>query len=466
MASAAAFFDLDRTLLKRASGPLLNEGLCAVGLVSPTAVKAQHAIYKVFDVIGETLPAIALSRGVALVAKGWSADLVRQAGEDVAERLEDAVAPWAHGLLDEHRAAGRAVVLATTTPFDLILPMAERLGFDAVVATKYTEVDGAYTGSLDGGFVWGPGKRSAVKAWAKAHGVDLKESWAYSDSFYDLPLLMAVGHPTAVNPDPRLRGVAMLRRWPIRFLDAPPGVPKLAGLEPIEVARFLIRPELLPFVRTHFEGIEHIPREGPVIIASNHRSYFDPLAIGMATAKAGRNPRFLGKQEIFDAPVLGQIMRAFGQIAVDRESITGAERQHPLEEASKALAAKECVVILPQGTIPRGRAFYDPVLVGRKGVARLAARTGAPVVPIGLWGTEHVWPRSSKVPNVVNVVSPPKVTVTAGPAVPMTGDLREDTEAVMAAITDLLPPEAREYREPTEEEIRRASPSGGGRKPD
>ncbi len=72
------------------------------------------------------------------------------------------------------------------------------------------------------------------------------------------------------------------------------------------------------------------------------------------------------------------------------------------------------VVIMPQGTIPRGRAFFDPVLRGRWGTARLAAQTGAPVIPIGLWGTEKVWPRSAKLPNVLNIVDPPVVTVRVG----------------------------------------------------
>jgi putative phosphoserine phosphatase/1-acylglycerol-3-phosphate O-acyltransferase len=116
---------------------------------------------------------------------------------------------------------------------------------------------------------------------------------------------------------------------------------------------------------------------------------------------------------------------------------------------------------MPQGTIPRGRAFYEPVLKGRWGAARLAALTRAPVVPMGLWGTERVWPRSSRLPNVLQVVDPPEVSVTVGTPV----DLRyrsadADTRRIMTAIMDLLPDEARERRTPTEDEIRRAMPPG------
>ena len=461
MVKGAAFFDLDRTLLKGASGPLITEALVSAGLVSPNAVHGQHLLYGLFNIVGETLPSILLARGAALMAKGWSATAVREAGAQAAEHLETEVTPWARGLLDEHRQAGRAVVMATTTPYDLVCPLAERLGFDDVLATRYGEMDGVYTGALEGSFVWSTGKRSVVRTWAAENGVDLSASWAYSDSVYDVPLLADVGHPTAVNPDPRLWLVATLRRWPVRHLDAPPGVPKVAGLEPLDVARLLTRPEMFPYARFDFAALEHIPRHGPAIVVSNHRSYFDPVALGLALFRAGRKPRFLGKQEVFDAPVLGPMMRAMGQIAVDRRAIAaGTEPQgDPIDAAARAVDAGECLVVLPQGTIPRGRGFYDPVLQGKTGAARLAGRTGAPVIPIGVWGGEQVWPRSARLPDLTRLTSPPHVAVRAGPPVPLDlVDPAADTATLMAAIIDLLPPEARIEREPTDEEVRRATP--------
>jgi putative phosphoserine phosphatase/1-acylglycerol-3-phosphate O-acyltransferase len=351
--------------------------------------------------------------------------------------------------------------MATTTPYDLVCPLAGRLGFDDVLATRYGEVDGVYTGALEGSFVWSTGKRSVVRAWAADHDVDLAASWAYSDSFYDVPLLVDVGHPTAVNPDPRLWLVATLRRWPVRHLDAPPGVPKVAGLEPLDLARLLARPEMFPYARFDFAALEHVPRHGPVIVVSNHRSYFDPVALGLALFRVGRKPRFLGKQEVFDAPVLGQMMRAMGQIAVDREAIAAGRGAggDPVDDAARAVAAGECLVVLPQGTIPRGRAFYDPVLEGKTGAARLAARTRAPVIPIGVWGSEEVWPRCARLPDLTRVTSPPHIGVRAGPPVPLgLVDPVADTTTLMAAIADLLPPEARVQREPTDAEILRATP--------
>jgi putative phosphoserine phosphatase/1-acylglycerol-3-phosphate O-acyltransferase len=398
---------------------------------------------------------MALARAAARAAKGWPVAAMRDAGKAAAEKLDAVVAPYARPIIDEHRAAGRKLVLATTTPYELIRPLAERLGFDDVVATRYAEADGILTGSLEGGFVWSQGKLSAVRAWADAHGVDLADSYAYSDSIYDAPLLSAVGHPHAVNPDPRLALFAAVRRWPVLHLDVPAGIPKVMGFEPADVLKLTARPELIRFARFNIEGADKIPREGPAIIVANHRSYFDTVAVGMTVLRAGRAPRFLGKKEVFDAPVVGQLATALGGIRVER----GSGSQEPLRRAAEALTAGEAVALMPQGTIPRGEAFFDPILKGRYGAARLAAMTRAPVIPLGLWGTEKVWPRAERLPRVWNVLRPPKVTVRVGDPVELSyADEDADTDAIMQAIMDLLPPESREKRAPTEEELRLTKP--------
>ena len=455
--AGAAFFDLDRTLLHGASGPLINQALVAAGIVPDRPVPGQGLLYRFYEVVGETLPSMALARAAALAARGWSAEAVRKAGEEAAEQLEAVVAPFAPALLHDHKRAGRQTVLATTTPHDLVAPLARRLGFDDVVATRYAEQDGSYTGRLAGEFVWAAGKLAAVRRWAEGHQVDLAESFAYSDSIYDLPLLSAVRYPHAVNPDARLRAVATLRRWPVLHLDVPPGVPKLAGMEPFDVVRLFTRPEFFPYARFDIDGAELIPEEGGAIVVANHRSYFDVAALGLTAVRAGRALRFLGKKEVFDAPVIGPLARAMGGIRVDR----GSGSDEPLREAARAVEGGELVAILPQGTIPRGRAFFDPELKGKTGAARLAAMTGAAVIPIGLWGTEAVWPRRSRVPNVTNVLHPPTVTVRVGPTLAIgPGDPRASTERIMAAITDLLPDAARHPQAPSPEQIRAATPPG------
>jgi putative phosphoserine phosphatase/1-acylglycerol-3-phosphate O-acyltransferase len=131
-----------------------------------------------------------------------------------------------------------------------------------------------------------------------------------------------------------------------------------------------------------------------------------------------------------------------------------------MAEAIAALRAGEVIVMTPEGTIPRGRDFYRTKLKGKTGAARLAAATRVPVIPVGIWGTEKVWPRSSRLPNVTNLLHPPVVRVRVGP--PVEGltytDPKADTEMIMDAILSLLPEQARQEREPTEEEIARATP--------
>ncbi|MEZ5178347.1 MAG: HAD-IB family hydrolase [Acidimicrobiales bacterium] len=459
----AAFFDLDRTLLAGASGPMFSTMLKRVGVIPDRAIPGEGLLFRFFDVVGETVPSMIATRQMARAAAGWDRSLVQEAGRLAAQGLVHEVPGFAKALIARHQEEGRRVVMATTSPYDLVAPLAEALGIDDVIATRYGELDGRYDGSIDGFFVWGPGKLAAVRQWALEHGVDVARSYAYSDSVYDLPLLSAVRFPTAVNPDPRLRMVAAVRRWPTQHFDVPAGVPKLAGIEPQRLLQVLARPELFPWVRFDIAGVERIPETGPAIIVGNHRSYFDPLAIGMVMARAGRPVRFLGKKEVFDAPVVGQITTALGGIRVER----GSGSDEPLAAAAAALDAGEVVALMPQGTIPRGRAFFEPELKGRWGAAKLAALTKAPVVPIGLWGTEKVWPRNARTPNVLAIGHPPTVRARVGQPV----DLRyrsanADTERIMAAIVDLLPAEARVRHEPTPEELARTLPAGYQGDPD
>ena len=462
MGASAAFFDLDRTLLASSSAPVLHGALARAGLVSGRSLPGTSLLLGVYNRFGETAPSMMLARAAVLGSRGQAAADVADAAEAAGEILEQLISARARILVDEQRSKGRALVMATTTPRHLVAPLASRLGFDDVIATRYgTYVSGdgvrRYNGRLEGGFVWGAGKLVAVRRWAKAAGIRLADCSAFSDSIYDLALLAAVGEPCAVNPDLRLAPVARLRRWRIVHLDAPAGVPKVLGVEPLDLVRVALPHIAAPFARFEISGVDNIASSGPVIVAANHRSYFDPVAYGLAVLGSGRNPRGMAKKELFDAPVIGPLLRAGGAICVDRDG----NAKEAYRQAEDALRAGEVVLIAPQGTIPRGSAFFEAELQGKTGAARLAAATGAPVVPLGLWGTEAVWPRSMRLPKLPVFSKLPVVSVRIGrPVEGLSGtDAEADTRRIMSAIAGLLPLEARRRREPSAEEIASTFPA-------
>ncbi len=456
MGKSAVFIDLDRTLLCQASGQALNKALVDEGVLPPgRTLPGDRLLYAVNNRLGENLLSMGLVRAAARVAKGWRQDQVQAAAKRAVPELTAMVAPFAPQYLAAFRQAGHQLVLTTTTPVDMITAFAEAMGFDAVIATSYETKDGRYTGRLYEGFVWGTGKLKAVRTWAEGERIDLGDCHACSDSVFDTPLLASVGSPHAVNPDPSLMLIATMRRWPIEHWDRPPGVPSVLGFEPYHLLRPFVRPSSFPYARFDLTGVDRIPSKGPVLLAANHRSYFDVAALAVVAARIGRPVRFLGKKEIFDAPVVGTIARAIGGIPVDR----GSGSDQPLRAAEAALQAGEVVIVLPQGTIPRGEAFFDPELKGKTGTARLAAAAGAVVVPVGLWGTEKVWARSARTPDITLVRHPPRVTIRVGEPLELSGtDAVADTATIMAAISALLPEESRVRHEPTAEELARTKP--------
>ncbi len=162
----------------------------------------------------------------------------------------------------------------------------------------------------------------------------------------------------------------------------------MARFEPwFTLAEVALRPPITAWFNWRFEGMEHIPPEGPVLVAGNHISYFDPLAHGNMLVKAGRRPRFLAKKELFGNPVLGTILSGAHQIPVERGSGSAA----PVQAALESLRAGEAVVVYPEATITKNEDFLP--MAGKTGVARLALMARVPVVPIAVWGSRPVWQR-------------------------------------------------------------------------
>ena len=159
----AAIFDLDRTLLRGGSGPVISKALQEVGLLPERRIPGEGLLFRAFELFGESRLAMIGTRNAARFTAGWSRSTAQKAGQLAADVLVPMVQPFARPLIAEHHAAGRVVALATTTPLDVVRPFAEALGIEEVVATQHGERDdGSYDGSIAGEFVWGPGKLRAV----------------------------------------------------------------------------------------------------------------------------------------------------------------------------------------------------------------------------------------------------------------------------------------------------------------
>jgi len=456
---ALAVFDLDRTLITSSSATVFRRHLAEHGIGDAHDLPLVDVFTRFYEQFGESWLMMQPARLSSRAANGWSVATVDAAMQEAAVELATLLLPGAATAIDEHREAGRRLVMATTSPMVFVKPFADLLGFDAVVATEWERSDDglSFTGRMSGDFVWGRSKADAVARWAADHNGNLDQSWAYSDSYFDAALLAMVGHPVVVNPDLQLRIAATIRGWPVTHFDRSEGVSKILGRELQEWGRPFMRQEIVtPNARIEVDGLENIPETGPAILVFNHRSYFDPMVMGVVIAKTGRNVRGLGKKEVFDVPLVGRLMKASGGIRVDR----GTGSDEPLDAAIAAVEAGELLMVAPEGTIPRGPAFFDPVLQGRWGAARIAAATGAPVIPVGLWGTETVWPRSSRLPKF-SLTDRPTVTASVGPPVKLKYRSADaDTKRIMKALSAQLPPEARKRRTPTPEELALTYPPG------
>ena len=218
----AAFFDLDKTVIAKSSALAFSRPLYRGGLINRRAVLKSAYAQFVFLAGGADHDQMEKMREyLSSLCRGWNVQLVR---EIVAETLHDLIDPLiydeAASLIEEHHAAGRDVVIVSSSGSELVEPIGEMLGADHVIATRMAEADGHYTGEIDF-YAYAANKASAIRALALIEDYDLEQSFAYSDSVTDLPLLETVGHPYAVNPDRALRKEAVAREWPVLVFSRP-----------------------------------------------------------------------------------------------------------------------------------------------------------------------------------------------------------------------------------------------------
>ncbi|HET8862919.1 MAG TPA: HAD-IB family hydrolase [Solirubrobacterales bacterium] len=215
MSRAAAFFDLDKTLMAGSSGMQFARVATRHGVVGRRQLASWAVEHLRYRLRGTT---DARTTEVLRVARELISGVPARSLERMNPEVMAAILPRVYPqMLDEvyaHQDAGRATFIVSAAGNGVVEPLAAVLGMDGGIGTSY-EIDseGAFTGRFDGPFVYGPGKVEAMQAFAAEHDIDLGESYAYSDSLSDLPMLRAVGHPVAVNPDPPLAEIAREEGW-------------------------------------------------------------------------------------------------------------------------------------------------------------------------------------------------------------------------------------------------------------
>jgi len=225
----AAFFDLDKTVIARASMVAFGPSFQRAGLLSRWLVARALYAQLVYLYLGADAARMARMRTAVLrVIVGWEQASVTQIVEDTLESvIEPIVYSEALELMRSHQAAGHKVFIVSASPEEIVAPLARFLGADEAIATRARlDDDGCYTGEVEF-YAYGAGKVDAMQRAARRDGIDLEASWAYSDSITDEPMLRAVGHPVAVNPDRDLARIAEADGWEIRRFDRP--VPLDAG---------------------------------------------------------------------------------------------------------------------------------------------------------------------------------------------------------------------------------------------
>ena len=219
----AAFFDLDKTIVSRSSSLALSRPLYRAGMVSRGQLVRGAYAQLVYLLVGaDERKMERLKDGLLQLTKGWERTEIERLVEDVLlEIIDPYVYAEALELLAEHRAAGRAIYIVSSSPEEVVKPLARHFGVSGVIATRaQVGADNRYTGTLEF-YAYGEQKAEAMRELAGKHGLDLSASYAYSDSITDAPMLEAVGHPVSVNPDRELRRLAEERGWEVRNFRRP-----------------------------------------------------------------------------------------------------------------------------------------------------------------------------------------------------------------------------------------------------
>lgn len=427
----AALFDFDGTIIAGYSATaMLREKLqrreMSVEEIAETAnVIAQHSL----GAIGFS----GLMSGAAKFMKGVEEESFVQFGEELYKKhIARKIYPETRAIIEAHQAKGHRVAIISSATIYQIEPTARDLGISDIKCSAYEIEDGVFTGDIIRPLCFGEGKVIAAEELAAEYGLDLDQSYFYSDSDDDIELLERVGKPRPLNPNMKLKAIADERNWPVqRFASR--GTPSwvdytrtiyatgsligafAAGL-PIwaltrsqrEAVNFSMG--LFGDFATAITGVElevederHLWSSRPCIFIFNHQSKADVMILAKLIR---RDMGGVGKKEIKDIPILGKLMEWGGTVFVDRaDGKSAIKAMEPLVEAIQKEGKSICIA--PEGT----RSLTPKLEPFKKGAFHLAMQAGVPIVPIVIHNATDVAPKNEFVmrPATVRVTVLPPV---------------------------------------------------------
>jgi putative phosphoserine phosphatase/1-acylglycerol-3-phosphate O-acyltransferase len=414
-----AFFDLDHTILAGFSATSFMRERLLSGRMSPQEMAGTFLGALSFG-MGRT-GFSALMAGMTATYRGLAESVLAEVGEGVFQKqLAGRIYPESRALIEAHQHAGHTVAIISSATRYQVRPFARELGIEHVMNTELEVRDGVFTGEVVHPTCYGEGKAEAARRIAEREGVDLGESYFYTDSHEDLPLLELVGRPRPLNPNRRLAQIAKERRWPVRRFRSRgrPGVGDVvrtglsyASMGPALGAGLLaglvngsyrealnVSGAVWSDLATSLGGIdlrvtdeENAWASRPAVFLFNHQSALDPI---LMLKIVRRDMTGVGKKELREDPILGPIFAAAGVVFVDRTGLGSAEEaRKALAPAVHALKQGRSIAIAPEGT----RSLTPRLGPFKKGAFHIAMQAGVPIVPVVFRNVLDAFPKEARV---------------------------------------------------------------------
>ena len=425
-----ALFDFDGTIISGYSAVAFMEEQIRRGHLSPREVVELGSAMASFGLGSMGFSAMMIA--AAQFLRGIREDSYAAFGEELFEsHIARMIYPEARALIQAHLKKGHTVAIISSATRYQVEPAARDLDIEHVLCTELVVEKGSFTGAVVKPTCFGRGKVLAAEALADRVGIDLEQSFFYSDSYDDIELLERVAHPRPLNPNTKLMLTAEQRGWPVRrfgsrskteitywlrslFMPATLVGSFLAGL-PIwalsgskrdalnfSISVFADTASALIGLNLRVKDEHHLWSNRPAVFVFNHQSNVDMVVVARLLR---RDITGVGKREIRDMPVIGRVLESAGIVLIDRKNTASAiEAMQPLVDAMRVEGKSVC--LSPEGT----RAISQKLAAFKKGAFHLAMQAGVPMVPIVIHNSGDVQPKGDILyhPGTVEVeVLPP-----------------------------------------------------------